>query len=402
MAPNPSLLTASCLLVLGVCSTYASSTWSWSQLSLDSNTTSAPAKRLGALVVGPPSSSSPSANSPIVIHGGCSSSCCYAPLGDAWSWTPGSGGGGGWTNLSSASSPVPQGRLYHTASPAEKSATFYMFGGANEQTGFLGDLWLLDASSVFSSSPSPFLTWSLLEAAAPPCARSGHTQVAIPSASGSSPYPPGSFVLFGGDNGTNILDDVWVFSPPSTWTPLPSASLGGPGARTQHAATAVVDADGGAWMVISGGSDYLGRDQADVWAMDVASGKWVQLGAPPAPSSPNPPPWPLERHGHEIWAAPQGQNGEGTEVSLYLFGGQHGTSDADPYLGDLWLFTSGGNGTFALLEQGTTQPSSTQPVNRGLGGIVAGGEGVVWFGGFSGYEGGTADLLHNDVWEFSF
>jgi len=45
------------------------------------------------------------------------------------------------------------------------------------------------------------------------------------------------------------------------------------------------------------------------------------------------------------------------------------------------------------------------PSPRALGGLVAGGSGQapaqLLASGFSGYNGGTDDRLHNDVWEWS-
>ena len=74
----------------------------WTQLAPE-NASSGPAPRLGAAALGSPQA--------LLISGGCSSSCCYAPLSDLWAFTRGA-----WVNVSQVS--APSGRLYHGASPS--------------------------------------------------------------------------------------------------------------------------------------------------------------------------------------------------------------------------------------------------------------------------------------------
>jgi hypothetical protein len=376
----------------------------WAQLVGDNNESFvAPARRSGPIAMALPSSSSPSAPI-VVVHGGCSSSCCYAPLADLWAWTPAGSGSGTWSNVSvPTGSAVPDGRLYHAASPASSSASssasFFVFGGDNEADGFLNDLWLLSLTSS-GSSGGVSGTWKLLDANAPPTARAGHSLVPVPSST------DGSFLLLGGTNGTDVLDDVWMYdATTSAWTEVGSMGGSGPGPRTQFAAAGWSSTSGpakGNWVVLTGGSDALGNDHADVWAFDVDTHSWAQLAGDAAPSGAA---WPPVRHGHSVWA----DAGEsGAPPRLLLFGGQHGAEDTDPYLGDLWSFVpSGTAGNFTLIEPGTTNPNPQQPVARGIGasvaGSLAGGQGgtesALYFGGFSGYDGGLADLLHNDVWQ---
>lgn len=256
-----------------------------------------------------------------------------------------------------------------------------------------------------------------------------------------------------------------------TWTQLDDGSSGSgtkPGPRAQHAASIFYDntPTNDPWLVFHGGSTLLGKDTTDVWAFSIRTQKWVQLAA--APSSPVNP-WPIVRHGHSIWSAAgagasTNQDGNGSDLSFYLFAGQHGTSETDPYVGDLWLFstkwasvlspspTSSGN--FTQLQETVYHPTAKQPVARALGGLatITGGAAAtktttgmakrgnknhntshlrtrndhpagevhgskssstssvtaspasssdrLYFGGFSGYTGGLNDLLHNDVWYF--
>jgi hypothetical protein len=382
----------------------------WQQLSPDTNSTSAPARRSGAIVLGlgagaEHSHSQAPYSGAVLLHGGCSSSCCYAPLQDIWAWTASSG----WTNVSQSTSPpstpLPAPRLYHTATPGPSDGTFYVYGGADAES-FFGDFWSLQVST---SSSSYAATWTLLDAAAPPGPRSAHVVAPLPS-------PPGSFLLYGGFNSTSALADVWMYTAAGRsggevsagqWTCLsagPTSPGDGPGARVQASATAAVDASGNAVLVVMGGTDESGNDQSDVWAFSVATQAWYPLGSAASGGAS----WPLERHGHSVWSAPSAT--EGSPFSFYVFGGQHGSLSTDPYLGDLWAFSvpalsPSSNGTFVQLQAGTTSPSPSQPVSRGLGGVAAAPPSVasptVYCSGFSGYDGGLADLLHNDVWSFS-
>ena len=103
----------------------------------------------------------------VLVHGGCTSSCCYAPEGDLWAWSQGS-----WTNVSlSAGAPAPAARLYHGASPVllkgaqpgTGTVASLVFGGTDLVTGFLSDAWLLTATLPTGAgvhvSSSPAAAW---------------------------------------------------------------------------------------------------------------------------------------------------------------------------------------------------------------------------------------------------
>jgi hypothetical protein len=394
----------------------------WAEVSPQINqSVTAPAPRTGALAFSLNDGS-------IVVHGGCSSSCCYAPLGDAWRWSPSSA----WTNVTAATSAAPQGRLYHSGSPALNG--FYLFGGSNVQTGVLNDLWHLQ---VPASGP---IAWEKLSSTAPIGARAGQSQVPIRDTSGRF---EGSFLVFGGINLTDVQSDLWMYNATTArWTLLdagkPKVGPGAPGPRSQHDALVVTSSSGTRWMIIAGGSDDLGNDQSDVWAFNLETSKWSCLGAGASASASSSfsSSWPVGRHGHSIWTASASSTADGDVVQFYLFGGQQGTLSDSPFLGDLWQFKAvlpsdseaslagacSGTGSFTLLQSGTTVPTAGQPVARALGGkglyyapytgavsSSAASSGtadaapapVLYFGGFSGYQGGTNDLLHNDLWSFT-
>jgi len=396
----------------------ATASSAWLQLAADAPA-SGPAPRSGAILLG----IAGGGNLTVALSGGCSSSCCYAPLSDLWVFSLGA-----WTNVSAQTGTpaLPSPRLYHSASAAAAAATFLVFGGTDVENGVLNDLWLLQ----LTIAPQPLAaSWQLLSPPAPvPPARSGHSQNALRARSGA-PSVDDSFVVFGGESEDATLADAWLFTRAAApaagaWSLLSSGAGGGPGPRTQHAAVAVALPlpGGGAAaaagfaraLIVSGGSDALGDDQADVWllALDASPPAWLRLGAGAGGAS-----WPSVRHGHAIWEAAGGAGagataagaGAATTLTLFLFGGQN-CSVPDPanFLADTWRFSvaltvsadgsfalaGGAGGAFALVDAGT---SGAGPSARALAGFVA--DGAVLAGGFSGYNGGTDDRLHNDVWQ---
>lgn len=333
----------------------------------------------------------------IIISGGCSSSCCFAPLNDTWRLD-----GSTWTQLPSA---AVGPRLYHGASPRNASS-HYVFGGTDVATGFFNDLWVmsLSASGVSWSAVSP--SGGVL-----PPGRGGHSQVALPL---PTPGAPGgaqaSMLVYGGENGTNVLSDFWLYdasTPSGQWQLIDDGSgSDGPGQRTQHAAAVVTDSSGHAWMVLHGGSDAMGTDHNDMWAWPLSTGSGWRPLLPASPSAPQP----AARHGHELLSSAAGAHPGAGVSSLYLFAGQNGTGPDSPYVGDTWqvdVDLASFTVAYTLVQGSTTKVSSDEPVARALGSAAVGlphGQGSealpLYFGGFSGYTGGLDDLLHNDVWAF--
>jgi hypothetical protein len=350
----------------------------------------------------------------VALAGGCSSSCCYAPLSDVWVF-----GGGAWGNVSAqtGSPALPSARLYHSASRAAGAGAFFVFGGTDVLTGALNDLWTVTFSGGGGGSWSA--AWVQVAAgAALPAARAGQSQSALPAASAGAPAD-GSFVIFGGEGEDATLADAWVFAPSGAaagaFAAVPAAGAG-PGQRTQHAALAVALPLPGAAagvaraLLVSGGSDGDGNDHDDVWLLplDAKPPTWLKLGASGAGAGA----WPSVRHGHAMWGAAAAAASAGaatTTLSFLIFGGQN-CSVPDPvnFLADTWRFSvdinvaadgsvalAGGPGAFALVDAGTG------PSPRALGGIVpqdAAAGAVIYASGFGGYAGGTDDRLYNDVW----
>ena len=387
----------------------------WVQLAADAPA-SGPAPRSGAILLGV--SAGGGGDVAVALAGGCSSSCCYAPLADVWLFSRGA-----WANVSAQTGvpSLPSARLYHSASAAANPASFYVYGGTDVQNGVLDDLWLLD----LALAPQPLAArWQLLGPPAPgPPARAGQSQSALKARSGEA--ADGSFVVFGGESEDATLADAWLYTPAAApaaaagaWSLL-SSGAGGPGPRTQHAAVAValpLPAGGLARaLVVSGGSDALGDDHADMWllAIDASPPAWLRLGAGAGAA------WPSVRHGHAIWEASAAtpdpgvaRSGAGAgataTLTLLLFGGQN-CSVPDPanFLSDTWRFSvslavaadgsvalaGGAGGAFERVDAG----AGAGPGARALAGFVA--DSAVLAGGFSGYNGGTDDRLHNDVWQ---
>ena len=431
------LLRASAALALA--SAAAAAAAAWQQLAADAPA-SGPAPRSGAILLGVSGGGggggSGGAGVVVALSGGCSSSCCYAPLGDLWLFASGA-----WANVSAQTGApaLPSPRLYHSASAAASAAaTFFVFGGTDIETGVLNDLWRVG----LSLAPQPLAArWELLEPPAPrPPARSGHSQSALRARSGEA---GDAFVVFGGESEESTLADAWLYTPAApapaapaaagasaadgAWSLLTSGAGGGPGPRTQHAAVAVAlplppgaAAGFARALVVSGGSDALGDDHADVWllALDASPPAWLRLGAPAdaADAAAGGAAWPSVRHGHAMWEAAAGAAGAAAgsaasgaaALTLLLFGGQN-CSVPDPanFLPDTWRFSvaldvaadgsvalaGGAAGTFTLVDAG----AGVGPGPRALAGFVA--DGAVLAGGFSGYDGGTDDRLHNDVWQ---
>ena len=374
----------------------------WTQLARE-NATQGPAPRLGAASLGTPAA--------LFLSGGCSSSCCYAPLSDLWVFA-----GGAWTNVSQAG--APEGRLYHGASPAGLADAYYVFGGTDVINGSLAELYLV---TVAPSASPPTAAWQLLGGGGGPLppARASHSQSALPArAPGGA--PDGSFLIFGGEDvDGNALGDTWRFSPQGgsggsgSWAPMePATGAPAPAPRTQHAALGLALGGGARAVVVSGGMDSVGVGSDEVWALavDVAPPQWLLLGATDGGSGAT---WPAPRHGHALWGSTvQGAAPGNVALTMYLFGGWN-SSVPDPanFLGDTWRFdvtlhvaadgslalAGGAQGRFTLLDAGGS--GAGEPSPRALGAFASAGAQLLYAGGFSGYNGGTDDRLLNDVWE---
>lgn len=286
-----------------------------------------------------------------------------------------------------------------------------LIGGSSIAQGFLNDAWILDTSGLASGSTPP--VWTKVEPSVGkdgiPVGRGGHTTSLI-----ESPQRPGlpGLLVIGGRNLTDVLSDVWVLAATSAttwqWQLVQSPNAAAFGGLVSHTAEAVTLGeavrDAPTHVVVIGGTDGLGEDSGAVFALDLATFRWHVVAVSGDV--------PGKRHGGVSWPV----GGHAGEASLELFGGQAGVDSGSPYLGDLLRFNltlSPSTGAVAAVverqQNTTTSPSLGRPVARvnaavslrppEAGAVAAPG---AWlFGGFSGYNGGLDDQLHNDLWAVS-
>ncbi len=174
---------------------YDNSQSAWSLLSPSGT---APAGRIGH--------SAAATSDKMYVFGGRDGSGTYH---DLYSYDPSNGSSGAWTQLS-PSGPAPSARSGHTA--VMIGSTMYVFGGWDGTTSLndlyaydtVGNTWTNLTSSVTGSAPS---------------VRNDHTAVAI----------NGLMYVFGGTDGTNVFNDLYVYDPSSgtagSWTSLSPAGV---------------------------------------------------------------------------------------------------------------------------------------------------------------------------------
>ena len=192
----------------------------------------------------------------MVVFGGLSDSC----LNDVWALAL--GGTPAWTQLTPSGTP-PSARGHHTAIYDPLGDRMVVFGGlVGPADG--NDVWALS----LASTPA----WTqLTPSGTPPSARHGHSAIYDPVRE--------RMVVFGGQDGSGFLNDVWMLSLGGTpvWTQLTPGGAP-PGVRTAH--TAIYDPVRDRMMVFGGyiggyhGSGYLN----DVWELGLAgTPAWTQL-----------------------------------------------------------------------------------------------------------------------------
>jgi hypothetical protein len=179
---------------------------------------------------------------------------------DVWRYDTDSGR---WWDLRTPVGPAPRAgaALAYDAG----SDLVVLFGGAVGGCDYpfcpdmIADTWVYDPTSN---------TWEERSPASSPSPRHGHT-MAYDAASDR-------VVLYGGDSGTQWLEDTWAYDADADeWTEV---AAGEPPWRTALHATAydpVRDR-----VVVWGGAD---RDGTLTWALDLEMGEWEQLDLDPAP-----------------------------------------------------------------------------------------------------------------------
>lgn len=247
----------------------------WTQISPSGTL---PAARSGA------SAAYDSGNSQLMIFGGAGG--IYSECeNDAWVLSNANGinGAPAWIELNPGGT-LPAARMGHSAVYDAASNRMIVFGGSTcfseETPTFYNDAWILSNANGLSGTP----TWTevTFTGAVPP-ARVNHTAVYDPASN--------TMIIFGGENETGELNDVWVLSNANgvtgtpTWTQLSPA---GTPPSPRAGSTATYDALTNRMTVFGGNDDENVFN--DVWVLSGANGSagtavWTQL-QPPAGNLP--------------------------------------------------------------------------------------------------------------------
>jgi len=240
------------------------------------------------------------------------------PTRDVWALTLGATPA--WANLTPV---APTARYGHTAVYDPVGDRMVVYGGYDESTPRLNDVWTLS----LSGQPQ----WSqLAPVGTPPDARFRHSAI----------YDPvrGRMIVFGGYGGSRYdytgphFGDVWALSlnGPPAWTQLSPAEAQ-PAARQLH--SAIYDPLGDR-MIVYGGRDGTTACYDDVWALSLGDPPaWTRLS--PAGTSPG------GQRAHTAVYAP-------TPPRMVVFGG---TVKGVSYpTNDTWTLSLDGTPTWTKLE----------------------------------------------------
>jgi len=246
--------------------------------------------------------------------------------------------------------PAPVPRAEHSAvyDPNGANPRMVVFGGNDDM------LTYLDTTVALDLSVAPNLaTWTSLAtgSALTPPARRAHSAVYDPNAGNPR------MVVFGGEDGTFSLEDVWVLDlTTEEWT-SPGVT-GAPGPRAGH--TAAYDPNGGnPRMLVYGGLDLdLGLVLGDVWALSLGGATpftWTTLYAFPGATSPTDP---APRYFHAAYHDPN----PGGQSRMIVFGGNDEGDGGTLLNSEAWSFSLSGGGWTLLVPTGTT-PSDRESMS---------------------------------------
>jgi N-acetylneuraminic acid mutarotase len=279
----------------------------------------------------------------LLVFGGSSNGSVF---NDLRAYRPGSS----WATLA-PSGDLPPPRTAHTATWDPTASRLLVFGGYDGSP--LNDLWAYQPGSN---------SWGLvLPTGMPPPARYEHTAVWDPITS--------QLLVFGGYDGTGLLNDLWAYRPGNnSWVLLPPNG-GAPPARWEHAAV---------WdpttsqMLVFGGTTANGYSN-DLWAYRPGNNSWVPL----MPSTMLPP----SRWGHTaVWDPNASQ--------MLVFGGGDTSTSR---LNDLWAYQPGSTSWVQVMPSGAPPSGRTDHT-------------AVWQPGASQmlvFGGATASGFLNDFWAYS-
>jgi hypothetical protein len=211
-----------------------------------------------------------------------------------------------WTNLTTPDA-QPGPRWGHSAIYDPAHERMVVFGGYDQQLGFLNDAWVL----TLVGKP----VWTMLQpSGTPPGPREGHAAI----------YDPvrDRMLVFGGETDiTSLTNEVWALSLSGepAWTQVTPAAGAVPEARADH--SAIYDASHDRLVVFGGvgTSAYLG----DVWALSLSAPPiWTRLA--PTGTLPD------ARAEHSAIYDP-------VRERMVVFGGH----DIEYFLGDVWTLSLG-------------------------------------------------------------
>jgi hypothetical protein len=287
-----------------------------------------------------------------------------------------------WIQLSPSGTIAGSGRYGHTAVYDAVNNRMTVFGG-EANSGFLNDVWVLSTANGLGNS-----AWTQITATGTaPSARLWHTAIYDTTNN--------RMVIFGGWNGSNDLNDVWVLSTAnglgiSAWTqlnPNPDPTYGSPTARQNH--SAVYDSANNRMIIFGGNDNDFNSDLNDVWVLSNANGvggtaDWTLLHPNPDPTNG----FPTTRQGHSAVY-------DSTHNRMIIFGGND-NNITNNFLSDVWVLSTA-NGIGGT-PQWTMLFPSVEPLGRdGHTAIYDNANNVMTI--FGGYRSGNVVL--NDVWTLS-
>ena len=259
-----------------------------------------------------------------------------------------------WVALTPSGTP-PSARCSHRALYDPVRDRMLVFGGVDDH-GCLDDVWALGlAGTPAWTALAPTGTW--------PSAREGHSAIYDPVRDRT--------VMFGGDDWSSILDDVWSLSLAGTpaWTAL-APVVSEPNGRWWHSAIYDPLRDR---MVVFAGRDTLSY-RNDVWSLSLSDPpRWTALAPAGVPPSP--------RCGHvAIYDA--------VHDCMVVFGGE----DSSGCRNDSWTLSLGEAMAWTPLT-----PDGTPPGPRWSAGAICDPvrDRLIVYGGNSGSS------LYGDVWALS-
>ncbi|MEW6040094.1 MAG: kelch repeat-containing protein [Elusimicrobiota bacterium] len=201
----------------------------------------------------------------------------------------------------------PSSRAYFSLGYSPGDNRVYLFGGVRG-TNIYNDIWRYD---VVSSS------WSLVDVGvSSPSPRFG--QGMVYNSSGNC------FIVFGGQNNSNVLDDLWLFYPSSsTWTQKNPIDSNVPSQRTDFFFDYIESS--GKFLLYGGWTGFGLSDET--WIYDPVNNRWSSAAYRPDQTRPS--------ARNKIQALYYSAN------MLGIFGGNDGTSK-----GDFWVYEIRSSGTF--------------------------------------------------------